>query len=428
MEVAEELARLGQRVTAIDVDADKVRKAQTFVHQAFAADATRPGVLAALGLADVDVGVVSLGDQADRASQGVLHLSDLGVRQIVTKAKNEEHANLLACMGASQVVFPEKELALRVGERLGSRHVLSYVPLGAGFAVLEVAAPVVWTGQSLADLDLGRVFGVQVLAVREFVPERTIAFPQPDQVVKDSDALVILGPDAAIKRVCRLDVRRRQFAVIGIGRFGYHLVRSLYEMGHDVLAVDGQEEAVQQISPFCSQAVVADASDERQLWNVGAAEAQVGVVAIGTRLDVSILATLHLREASVREIVAKAGSPAHARILHRLGAGDVIRPERDSALLTARRLAEPTVLERLPFLEGYAISEVCAPRPFWGKTLAETQLRRAYRLSVVLVKRVVAGEERTLAAGPDERLREGDVLTVFTRPDDLAAFRRAYPE
>ncbi len=428
MALAEELTRLGQQVTAIDADPDKAREAQAFVHQAFAADATRRSALVSMGAAEVDVAVVSLGETMDRASLGVLHLSELGVPLIAAKALTEEHAAMLARIGASQVVFPEKEMALRVAERIGSQHVLSYVPLGSGFAVLEIAAPAAWTGSNLAGLDLGRAFGVQVLAVRELIPERTIVSPRADQVVKDSDALVVLGPDAAIERIRRLDVQRRQFAVIGLGRFGYHLVRSLYEMGHDVLAVDDQEETVRQIEPFCSQAVVADANDEAQLRDAGAVEAQVGIVAIGTRIDASILATLYLKEAGVKEIVAKAGSAAHARILHRIGASDVVHPERDSALLTAQRLAEPTVLERLPFLEGYAITEVGAPRALWGKTLGESQLRRAHRLSVVLVKRRVAGAEVTVAAGPDERLREGDVLTVLACPDDFAAFREAFPE
>ncbi|MBE0617501.1 MAG: TrkA family potassium uptake protein, partial [Proteobacteria bacterium] len=269
MALAEELTRLGQQVTAIDADPDKAREAQAFVHQAYVADATRRTSLVSMGLAEVDVGVVSLGEKMDRASLGVLHLSELGVPHIAAKALNQEHASMLARMGAHQVVFPEREMAFRLAERLGSQHVLSYVPLRSGFAVLEVAAPAAWTGRGRGRPAPGRAFGVQVLAVRELVPERTIVSPRPDQVVKDSDALVVLGPDAAIDRVRRLDVQRRQFAVIGLGRFGYHLVRNLYEMGHDVLAVDDREETVQQIGPFCSQAVVADASDEAQMKDVG---------------------------------------------------------------------------------------------------------------------------------------------------------------
>jgi len=428
MALARELSRLGKQVTAVDTDPAKTREAQSFAHQAFTADATRRRSLVAMGLADVEVAVVSLGEAMDRASMGVLHLHQLGVTQIVAKALTEVHATMLARIGAAQVVFPEREMAFRLAEQLGSQHVLNYVPLGSGFAVLEMAAPAAWIGRTLAELDLGRVFGVQMLALRELVPERTIVTPHAGQVVKDSDALVVMGPDAAIDRVRKLDVRRRQFAVIGLGRFGHHLVRSLYGMGHDVLAIDDQAETVEQITPYCSQAVVADAEDETALRETGALEAQVGIVAIGTRLDSSILATLYLREAGVKEIVAKAGSAAHARILHRIGASEVVQPERDAALHTAQRLAEPMVLERLPFLEGYTIIELPTPSILAGKTLSEAHLRRTHQLSVLLVKRQVAGVEVQVAAGPDERLQQADVLTVLAKPEQIAAFRREFPE
>lgn len=428
MALARELSRLGKPVTAVDADPAKTREAQSFAQQAFTADATRRRSLVAMGLADAEVAVVSLGGEMDRASQGVLHLHDLGVSKIVAKALTEAHATMLARIGASEIVFPEQEMAFRLAEQLGSQHVLNYVPLGSGFAVLEMAAPGAWVGRTLAELDVGRAFGIQVLALRELVPERTSVAPPAGQTVKDSDVLVVLGPDAAIDRVRKLDVRRRQFAVIGLGRFGQHLVRSLYDMGHDVLAIDETADTVEQIGPYCSQAVVADAEDEAGLRETGALEAQVGIVAIGTRLDSSILATLYLKEAGVKEIVAKAGSAAHSRILKRIGAGEVVQPERDAALHAARRLAEPAVLERLPFLEGYAITELPTPAMLAGKTLSEAHLRRTHHLSVLLVKRQMAGVEVQVAAGPDERLQPADVLTVLAKPEQIAAFRREFPE
>ncbi|MBI5441668.1 MAG: TrkA family potassium uptake protein [Deltaproteobacteria bacterium] len=428
MALAEELTRLGQGVIAVDANPEKTRDAQALVRQAFTADATQRPALVSMELGKVDVAVVSLGQRMDWAALAVLHLSELGVPQIVAKALNEEHAAMLTRLGASHVVFPEKEMAYRVAEQLGSRHILSYLPLDADFAILELATPAAWIGRSLAALDPGRAFGIQVLAVRELLPERTIVPPGGDLVLKDSDVLVVLGPEKMLSRVRRLDAQRRQFAVIGLGRFGYYMVRSLSDMGHDVLALDDRKDNVEQIAPFCSQALVADATDQSEIEDTGAFEAQVGIVAIGDRIDASILATLYLKEAGVREIIAKAGSPAHARILARIGASDVVHPERDAALLTAQRLAAPTVLERLPFLEGYAISETPAPRALWGVSLSRTHLRSAHNVSVILIKRRVAGEDLTLPARPDEVFREGDKLLVLVRPNDLEAFRKAYPE
>ncbi len=222
-------------------------------------------------------------------------------------------------------------------------------------------------------------------------------------------------------------MERRRFVVIGLGSFGHHLSRSLYERGHDVLAVDRRARAVEEIQPYCSRAQVADAADRDELEAAGANNAEVGVVCLGSKIDVSILATMFLKELGLREIVAKAVSRDHARILQRVGATEVVHPERDTAVALARRLAEPDVLEEIPFLEGYALVEIRAPRALWGKTLAETHLRRAHRLSVVMLRRE-EGRGGAVAAQPDQRIEPGDVLVVLARMDDVAAFRKNHPE
>ena len=219
-------------------------------------------------------------------------------------------------------------------------------------------------------------------------------------------------------------MERRRFVVIGLGSFGHHLARSLYEMGHDVLAVDHHRAAVDAVQTHCSRAALADAADRDELEAVGVAGADVGVVGLGTRIDASILATLFLKELGVREIVAKAISHDHGRILSRIGATELIYPERDVALRLAQNLAEPDVLEHIPFLEGYALVEIRAPRALWGQTLAESHLRREHRLSVALIKRRVGEVESAVPARGDERLQDGDVLVVLARPEDVEAFRR----
>ena len=221
---------------------------------------------------------------------------------------------------------------------------------------------------------------------------------------------------------------RRRFAVIGLGSFGFHLARSLYERGHDVLAIDRNGRAVEAIEPYCSRARVADASDKEQLEAAGVANAEVAVVSLGTRIDSSILATLFLRELGVKEIVAKAVSLVHARVLERIGVTEVIHPERDVAVQIAQRMAEPEILDRIPFLEGYVLVELRAPRALWDRTLAETQLRRQHGLSVVQIRRWEGGTERALPAQPDQKIRQGDVLVALARPDDVEAFHRAHPD
>lgn len=220
-------------------------------------------------------------------------------------------------------------------------------------------------------------------------------------------------------------MERRRFAVIGLGSFGHHVARALYEMGHDVLAVDADPGAVEAIRPYCSKAAVADATDKAELEAVGVGAADVAIVGLGTRMDASILATLFVREMGVKEIVAKAVTPEHSRILERLAATEVVHPEGDVARRLARRLAKPEVIEQLPFLDGYALLEMRAPQSLWGKTIAQSHLRREHGLVVVTVRRTEEGRETTLPARPGEVLREDDVLIVLGTSENVEAFQRS---
>ncbi len=201
MALAVELTRLGRRVLAVDVNPERARDAQAYVDQAVVTDATDRENLEALGIADVDVVAVSLGGRMEASILVVLHLSRIGIAEIVAKAVSEDHGEILARVGATRVVFPEKEMAQRVAERLSSRNVLDYLSLASGFSVVELAPNKDMVGKSLAELDLGRRYGVQVVAVKELVPERVHLAPGPDRVIKDSDILVMLGPEAAVRKL-----------------------------------------------------------------------------------------------------------------------------------------------------------------------------------------------------------------------------------
>lgn len=206
------------------------------------------------------------------------------------------------------------------------------------------------------------------------------------------------------------------------------MARSLYEMGHDVLGIDRNKAEIEAISPYCSRAELADAADKDELVRAGAGAAEVGIVGLGTRIDASILATLFLRELGVKEIVAKALSHDHGRILTRIGATEVIQPERDMAIRLAQSLAHPDILEKIPFLEGYALIELRAPKSLEGQTLSEAKLRRAHQLSVALIKRGSGEEEVSVPARADEQIQPGDVLVVLAKMEDVEAFRKTHPE
>ncbi|MBI5014647.1 MAG: TrkA family potassium uptake protein [Deltaproteobacteria bacterium] len=125
----------------------------------------------------------------------------MGVGEIIAKAFDQEHGEILARVGATQVVYPEKEMAERTAERLRADNVLDHLSLAPGYSVAEIAPPAGFIGKSLGDLDVGRRYGVQMLAVRELVPERVTLIPRADQVIKDSDILILMGDESALRRL-----------------------------------------------------------------------------------------------------------------------------------------------------------------------------------------------------------------------------------
>lgn len=207
-----------------------------------------------------------------------------------------------------------------------------------------------------------------------------------------------------------------QFAVIGIGNFGYYLGRYLYEKGHEVMALDINRNQVQKIKDVVSEAVVADAADREALESLGISHVDSAVVCIGTRMQASILATLHLKELGIKNILAKATSEEHGRILQKVGANEIFFPEKDLAIGVASRLDNPNMLDYLPFIEGYSIVELAPPKDFVGKTLKELDLINLYGLQVLAVKEILP-KGLILIPRADFMVKDSDALIVLG-PDD----------
>lgn len=181
----------------------------------------------------------------------------------------------------------------------------------------------------------------------------------------------------------------KQFAIIGLGNFGYYLAIHLYKKGHEVLAMDKNQNRVQDIKDQVSHAVIADATDRKTLESFGVREMDAAVVCIGSVLSDSILATLNLVDMGVDRIFAKAISESHGRILKKVGATEVFFPEKDMAISLGERLHNPNMLDYLPFLEGHSIIELAPPREFIGKALRELDLINQYGVQVVAIKEVL---------------------------------------
>ncbi|MBN2231949.1 MAG: TrkA family potassium uptake protein [Deltaproteobacteria bacterium] len=214
----------------------------------------------------------------------------------------------------------------------------------------------------------------------------------------------------------------RQFAVIGIGNFGYYLARHLAELGEDVLAIDRNPERVQLLKDVVSHAVVAEADDRETLQQLGVADVDVAVVSVGERMDASILITLYLKELKVREVMVKAITEDHGRILQKIGADGIIFPEKDTGIRVAENLHSPNIIDHLPLGRAYGIIELAALPEFVGHSLAELKLRNRYHVQVIAIRELVP-ERFHVAPAPDFVIKDSDSLVLIGENENLERIR-----
>lgn len=209
---------------------------------------------------------------------------------------------------------------------------------------------------------------------------------------------------------------KKQFAIIGLGNFGFYLATELYKKGHEVLGIDINPKLVQEIRDWVSRAVIADATDPQALKELELKKMDAVVVCIGSILNNSILATLNVKDLGVSRVVAKAVSEAHGRILRKIGADEIYFPEKDLALSAAQRLDNPNVLDYLPFMEGHSIVQLAPPSSFTGKSLIELDLINRLGVQVIAIKELVP-ENVVLIPTGHFVVKESDVL-ILLGPDD----------
>ena len=215
----------------------------------------------------------------------------------------------------------------------------------------------------------------------------------------------------------------RLFVVIGIGNFGYYTAQHLYELGSEVMVIDSNKERIQSIKDQVSRAVVADATDREVLERLGVPDVDVAVVSVGDRLDTSILITLYLKEMGVKEVVVKAVTEDHGKILEKIGASSVIFPERDSGVRLANSLSSPNVIEHLPLSEGYSILEIAASAKLVGKTLKELRLRNRFGVQVIAIKELVP-DRMHMPPDPDFVIKDSDMLIVVGQDESLESLKK----
>ena len=209
----------------------------------------------------------------------------------------------------------------------------------------------------------------------------------------------------------------KTYAVIGLGRFGEVVATQLAAMGKEVLAIDLQEERVQQISELVTHAVVADARDEEVLRSLGLRNFECAVVAMGSDIAASILITMQLKELGVGRVVCKAGSEEHRRALHKVGADRVVIPEKEMGMKVAQNLVSANVMDYIELSSAYSIVELTAPESWQGKTLRALNIRAKYDISVIALRR---HSQIVVSPGAEETIQADDILVALGSVEALA--------
>jgi trk system potassium uptake protein TrkA len=227
----------------------------------------------------------------------------------------------------------------------------------------------------------------------------------------------------------------KQFAVIGLGRFGSSVAAALAQKGQQVIAIDKNEELVHDIMDNVTKAVCLDATDEKAVRSVGLQDVDVAICGIGTDVEASILITLLLKDLGVPGIICKAVNEAHKKVLEKIGATKVIQPERDMGERIAETLisVSETVVDHIGLSGDSSIIEVIAPEEFVGKSLRDLDIRAQYEVNVIAIKKKIKVmkdgeevEEEKVDVTPqaDDVVAKGDILVVFGANDKIQTLRK----
>ena len=210
----------------------------------------------------------------------------------------------------------------------------------------------------------------------------------------------------------------KRAVVIGLGIFGYHIARTLFENGFEVVAIDKNKEVIQKIRDYSTKAILADGTNP-DIWDdIGLREDDIAVVSFGEDLAAATLITLHLKQKKVKNIIVKAPNEDHKLILEKVGATDVIIPEMDVARKLAKSMISPNVMDYIPLSEDYMIFELAPPNSFLGKTLADLQLRNRFQIEVIAVRDIIADQVH-MVPHANFVVKDGEVLVVIGKESDI---------
>lgn len=213
----------------------------------------------------------------------------------------------------------------------------------------------------------------------------------------------------------------KQFVVLGLGIFGSTLVKTLSQFGREVIAIDKDSENVQRVSEFATKAVIGDVTDIQFLTDLGLDDIDVGIVAIGDRLEDSILATMNLKELGVPYVIVKAKNKRFKVVLERIGADHVVRPEKEMGEKIARTLLRKNIKELIELDEENCIVEMKVPQSWIGKSLSQLDLRKLYSINV-LGKRDPKTHKLEVPVDPSAPIEMNDTFLVLGQTDKIEKY------
>jgi len=214
----------------------------------------------------------------------------------------------------------------------------------------------------------------------------------------------------------------KRVGIVGAGKFGSSLARSLVERGVEVLVIDRNRDVVDHMAGVVAKAMEGDATEEGTLDAAGFRDCDITVVAVGSDMESSVLTTLMLKEMKIPCVIAKAAGDVHGKVLQKVGADRVVYPDRDVAARLARSLVSPSVLDYVEVAEGISVLEIAAPMEFVGKTLGELQIRKKYGVTVLVLRRVQqdgAKQETIVSPDADDTVELGDTIVIFGLDEKL---------
>ncbi len=211
----------------------------------------------------------------------------------------------------------------------------------------------------------------------------------------------------------------KSFVILGLGRFGQSVAKTLYELGHEVLAIDENEGLIQSISNHITYAMVGNVTDENVLKSVGIKNFDAAVVSTGKNLESSILVTQMLKEMGIRYILVKAQNELHARVLTKLGADRVIFPEQDMGVRAAHNLVSTNIIDYIELSPDYTIIEINPPKRWEGKTLKELNVRAKHGINIIAIKN---GTKINVSPTADYIVNSNDILVVIGSKIDIDKF------